>query len=391
MLATDGASVTLTEYPEGRADHGIFALEFMRRLPREGLTAAERAFLHHVVLAEDAAWYRGPVRFWLAEFANLLGCSVDTVARVRQRLIDAGWLVYIRPEARRQAGSYWVTVPESSNRTDAVKTPPWGRTGAVLSTLNPKTKNKPAAGRGRRAASKPTPPALGHLRGACSPTETQETQSSERQAISRPASQTPTLAPQRPQTTKDDRMTEPDSETPQTASNATTRSETARPFPLLAAAAAEWDELMGENPVPASLAEFQLELLDWARYRKSSLGPNWDPFVLEADLIRAARLGGRLKQAVDWAIRMRKDRLPEPKRDCPLSDERLAIWHRLKLRLDSEGWPGLDDRAKRLLRKVGEAEGIAGKEEFRTNMISDSGWYDLKRAMAFFKLLDEVK
>jgi hypothetical protein len=183
-------------------------------------------------------------------------------------------------------------------------------------------------------------------------------------------------------------MNEPNTETPQTAANATTRSETP-PFPLLTAAAAEWAELMGENPVPACLAEFQLELLDWARYRRSSLGPNWDPFCLEPDLVRAARIGCKLKTAVDWAIRMRKDKIPDPKHECDLPMERLASWHRLRLRADSEGWTGLDDRTRRLLKRVGEAEGFHGKEEFLAALTTDSGRHDLKRAVAYFKALDE--
>lgn len=71
---------------------------------------------------EDAARYRGPVRFWNREFRDTLGASENRVNRARKRAIDTGWLHYeprdIGSGNNRSVGLYWVTIPDGLESLD---------------------------------------------------------------------------------------------------------------------------------------------------------------------------------------------------------------------------------------------------------------------------------
>lgn len=65
-----------------------------------------------VLHTEDAARYRGPVRFYNSQLMETLGFAKwESFARARQRAIDAGWLTYCG-DGKRSAGQYFVTVPD---------------------------------------------------------------------------------------------------------------------------------------------------------------------------------------------------------------------------------------------------------------------------------------
>lgn len=65
-----------------------------------------------VLHTEDAARYRGPVRFYNSQLMETLGFAKwESFARARQRAIDTGWLTY-RGDGKRSAGQYFVTVPD---------------------------------------------------------------------------------------------------------------------------------------------------------------------------------------------------------------------------------------------------------------------------------------
>jgi hypothetical protein len=64
-----------------------------------------------VLHTEDAARYRGPVRFYNSQLMETLGFAKwESFAKARQRAIDSGWLVYAG-DGKRSAGQYFVTVP----------------------------------------------------------------------------------------------------------------------------------------------------------------------------------------------------------------------------------------------------------------------------------------
>lgn len=65
-----------------------------------------------VLHTEDAARYRGPVRFYNSQLMETLGFAKwESFAKARQRAIDSGWLVYFG-DGKRSAGQYYVTVPD---------------------------------------------------------------------------------------------------------------------------------------------------------------------------------------------------------------------------------------------------------------------------------------
>lgn len=60
---------------------------------------------------EDARHYAGPVSFWRDQFVGICGCrSVNRMMRIRQRLIDAGWLIY-RKGGNHTPSRYQTTIP----------------------------------------------------------------------------------------------------------------------------------------------------------------------------------------------------------------------------------------------------------------------------------------
>ena len=101
------------DYP-GRDSH--FAHKTFRLMHKASVAAeiGRDAFcIVAVVLhTEDAARYRGPVRFYNSQLMETLGFAKwESFARARQRAIDAGWLTYCG-DGKRSAGQYFVTVPD---------------------------------------------------------------------------------------------------------------------------------------------------------------------------------------------------------------------------------------------------------------------------------------
>lgn len=96
-------------YPAGRPQ--FYALRYQRQLLREGalmrLPPVAFAFLAVVVLEEDRNRYQSPASLFNDHLARSLGCSEDTVARTRAKLVEAGLLHYERA-GDKQAAIYWV-------------------------------------------------------------------------------------------------------------------------------------------------------------------------------------------------------------------------------------------------------------------------------------------
>jgi len=66
----------------------------------------------YVSHTEDAMRYTGPCKFWNEQLMNVLGfTSPKQLDRARDKAIQAGWLVYERPQ-NRAVGRYYTTVPE---------------------------------------------------------------------------------------------------------------------------------------------------------------------------------------------------------------------------------------------------------------------------------------
>ncbi len=100
-------------YPS-RGDH--FAFRFCRLLTKTAAAleiGAEGCWLLAVVvMQEDACRYRRAVRFYSEQLMGLLGMSrAKTFRALRDRLVAGGWLHY-QSGGTRQAGLYWVLVPE---------------------------------------------------------------------------------------------------------------------------------------------------------------------------------------------------------------------------------------------------------------------------------------
>lgn len=75
-----------------------------------------------VVHIEDTRRYKSPPKFFNAALCDQLGgVSVSTLDRIRQRCVAAGWLHY-EPGKKRQAGTYWVTIPPELDEVSAKQT-----------------------------------------------------------------------------------------------------------------------------------------------------------------------------------------------------------------------------------------------------------------------------
>lgn len=107
------------------------------------------------------------------------------------------------------------------------------------------------------------------------------------------------------------------------------------PFKLLSCNRSEWAEI-GECAIPPSLSVFQNEVFAWARHLRSMRGPNFDPNELETHMRDAVRLGRKFPGACEWAIKTRKEKLPNPKHD---PDEKIdfEMWHAMRLAFDEGG------------------------------------------------------
>jgi len=111
--ATNAGATPAAIYP---ARPKFFACRFCQLMTQACLAneiGPEACWLLTVVVnTEDAKHYSGPVTFFNEQLLPMVGLgSVDALARVRAKLVETGWLVYVRPHGRRAAGRYWVTIP----------------------------------------------------------------------------------------------------------------------------------------------------------------------------------------------------------------------------------------------------------------------------------------
>jgi len=73
----------------------------------------------HVAHQEDAARYRGPVRFWNRELQDTLGFNANQLNNARKRAVAAGWFHYERAGGKtRSIGRYWVMIPPDCQDLD---------------------------------------------------------------------------------------------------------------------------------------------------------------------------------------------------------------------------------------------------------------------------------
>lgn len=103
-------------YPKDRPKY--FAHKFVRILTRTCAAmeiGTDGAWLLSIIVhTEDAAHYRGPVKFWNDQLVSITGLnSWDRLNRARKKVIAAGWLHY-EPGGKGKVGRYWVMVPDQS-------------------------------------------------------------------------------------------------------------------------------------------------------------------------------------------------------------------------------------------------------------------------------------
>lgn len=101
------------DYPQRDS---FFSHRFVRLLMKScaaldmGPTAC--LLLCYIAHTEDAAKYRGAVRFWNQQLMTVMGFkSPKQLIDARAKAVEAGWLVYER-SGNREVGQYWVTVPD---------------------------------------------------------------------------------------------------------------------------------------------------------------------------------------------------------------------------------------------------------------------------------------
>lgn len=93
----------------------FFAFKFCRLMARVCLAnevGPETCWLLAVIAhTEDAKQYRDAVTYFNEHLGPLVGAGcVGSLARMRTKAINAGWLHY-EPGTKRKAGKYWVTIP----------------------------------------------------------------------------------------------------------------------------------------------------------------------------------------------------------------------------------------------------------------------------------------
>ena len=111
MIPTDGQADKA--YPQREP---FFAVRFLKLLTRHNVAQQVGAdgvcLLMAVVLLEDSNRYRRPIDFTDRELLDKLGVrSWETLKRIRQRVIAAGWLVHQSRREQRKPGRYWVQIP----------------------------------------------------------------------------------------------------------------------------------------------------------------------------------------------------------------------------------------------------------------------------------------
>src|SRR5262249_26403932 len=100
------------EYPKRGK---LFCLDYMRLIRQAAVGQifgpAAVGLLDSVVLMEDKLFYKRPPNFFNDQIGAAIGINGwDTLARLRTKLVDRGWLVY-QPGGKSTPGVYWVSVP----------------------------------------------------------------------------------------------------------------------------------------------------------------------------------------------------------------------------------------------------------------------------------------
>ena len=100
-------------YPQRDA---FFSHRFVRLLMKScaalDIGSASCLLLCYIAHTEDAAKYRGAVRFWNQQLMTVMGFkSPKQLIDARTKAVEAGWLVYER-SGNREVGQYWVTIPD---------------------------------------------------------------------------------------------------------------------------------------------------------------------------------------------------------------------------------------------------------------------------------------
>lgn len=99
----------------------FFAHKFVRLLTKScaaqdiGLNAF--SLLCVIAHTEDAARYKGPVRYWNEQLQNTLSLSPKQLRAARDKAIEFGWLNYRRKDDR-SVGHYFVTIPARAEGLD---------------------------------------------------------------------------------------------------------------------------------------------------------------------------------------------------------------------------------------------------------------------------------
>lgn len=106
-------SVLVKEYP-GRPQ--FWAMKFIRKMGKtciaQEIGAAGFALLAEIASTEDVAGYSRAVTFYDSQLMMTLGLHCHkSLARIRQKCVDAGWLHY-EPGCKGRAGRYWTLEPD---------------------------------------------------------------------------------------------------------------------------------------------------------------------------------------------------------------------------------------------------------------------------------------
>lgn len=103
----------MTKYPERKPYFAHRAFRLMHKASVAADIGRDAFCLIAVILhTEDAARYRGPVRFFNSQLMETLGFTRwETFNNARQKAISSGWLQY-SGDGKRSAGLYFVTIPD---------------------------------------------------------------------------------------------------------------------------------------------------------------------------------------------------------------------------------------------------------------------------------------
>lgn len=124
-------------YPEARNTIQVFAMKFLAHALRSGVGMscgpAAIGFLAAVVTVEDRVRYQYSPLIWQDQILAYTGLSRGAFCRVRDKLVQAGWLYHF-PGTNRRAAKYHVLVPGGD---DNINSAPLGASLDEVGDLNP--------------------------------------------------------------------------------------------------------------------------------------------------------------------------------------------------------------------------------------------------------------